>query len=89
MFGFTFKDKYQSYKAAVLKKVAKSLTITAGMQHAVELWIRDFFIDGFSVDDCAGAIKDNIHESLKRKEANQLLEAKRILRQNGYKLIKK
>jgi len=88
MFGLSFKGKYKAYKEAVLKRVSKSLTITAGMQHSVESWIRDYFLDGYDVSECAHAITHNIHESIKYQEDLKLLEAKRTLHKNGYKVTK-
>lgn len=90
MFGFntSFKSKYQAYKDAVLKRLSKTFTFTAEMQHDVESWIRDYFLDGIDVDECARAIRYNVHESIKRQEENKLLEARQVLKRNGYKLKK-
>lgn len=89
MFRFSFKDKYKAYKEAVIKRVSKSLSITAGMQHSIESWIRDYFLDGYDVDDCVHAITHNVHESIKYQEELKLVEAKRTLRKNNYKITKR
>lgn len=90
MFGFIkTKNKYQLYKNAVLKRLSKTFNITASMQHEIESWIRDYFIDNIEVNDCVHAIRHNVHECMTiQKEHKLLTEAKIILKENGYNLEK-
>lgn len=79
--GF-FKDKYLKYKKAVIEEL-KSRGINAlSLGHFFEFYCRDFFLDRMSADDCARAIADGA----RAKEKLAIAEAKRIMREHGYRV---
>ena len=81
-FSDLFKDKYQKYKAAVINELKKRGINALALGHYFETYCRDFFLDRMSVFDCADAFAEN---KLAREQA-AIAEAKRIMREHGYRV---
>jgi hypothetical protein len=77
-----FKDKYQKYKDAVIS-LLKARGINAySLGQYFEEYCTDFFLDHMSEEDCASAFaSDRI-----AKEKMLTTEAKRIMREHGYRV---
>jgi endonuclease III-like uncharacterized protein len=82
---FFLKDKYNRFKAAVIKALENRKFIINKYQHLIDSYCRDFFIDKMTVDDCIACIVDAINS----KERQAVSESKRILRENGYRITNK
>ena len=81
-FSDLFKDKYQKYKAAVINELKKRGINAVALGHYFETYCRDFFLDRMSVSDCA----DSFAEDRVAKEKLAIAEAKRIMREHGYRV---
>lgn len=77
-----FKSKYEKYKARVIKLVSKVEPGALRNQHSIDSCCRDFFVDQVSERDCAHCIIDFFRATQKQK----LSEAKRLLREHGYRI---
>lgn len=77
-----FKDKYERYKAAVIYELKKRGINAVALGHYFERYCRDFFLERMSVADCA----DSFAEDRVAKEKLAISEAKRIMREHGYRV---
>lgn len=74
--GF-FKDKYTKYKDAVISILKKEfgMVFPSEKNHALEDWIRDYFVDKFDETDCAKAIRDNFRKEFACESVEELEDA--------------
>ena len=74
--GF-FKDKYTKYKDAVISILKKEfgMVFPSDKIHALEDWIRDYFVDKFDEIDCAKAIRDNFRKEFACESVEDLKDA--------------
>ena len=74
--GF-FKDKYTKYKDAVISILKKEfgMVFPSDKIHALEDWIRDYFVDKFDEIDCAKAIRDNFRKEFACESVEELKDA--------------
>lgn len=74
--GF-FKDKYTKYKDAVISILKKEfgMVFPSDKIHALEDWIRDYFVDKFDEIDCAKAIRDNFRKEFACESVEELEDA--------------
>ena len=77
-----FKDKYQKYKALVIDELKKRGINAVALGHYFETYCRDFFLDQMSAFDCAAAFA----EDRVAREKAAIAEAKRIMREHGYRV---
>lgn len=56
--GF-FADSYTKYKNKVMALIKKYRVDLEKYEKPIEDWIRDYFLDKMSIQDCALAIRDN------------------------------
>lgn len=85
-------NKYKRFKQAVVNKLLDAGLNVENNLHTIESWVRDYYIDGYTVDDCVAACKSYIKESKEKtmtfEERIKLAEAKRVARENGYNVIR-
>lgn len=74
--GF-FKDRYTKYKDAVVSILKKEfgMVFPSDKIHALEDWIRDYFLDKFDEIDCAKAIRDNFRREFATESVEELEDA--------------